>query len=150
MTHIYDGDWETLKRKLCMGDVIEVNSIQELFENYQDFDRKVSLCTQFNIVLKMDNHFIEMSVFHDLLSYVFYLKNEELKCARNKGIEKALEKKRCGKGKYGRPCIDIPKEFNKMIVLYEQGNKPLEEYRKQINMKRSTFYKYAKKAKAVL
>lgn len=150
MIYVYDGNWETLKRKLCVGDVIEINSIQELFDDFQDLKEKMKTFTKFDIALRKDGNITEISLLCDFLSYAFYLKEKDLKVARNKGIVKALEKKRCGEGNYGRPCINIPQGFDAMILLYGRLNKPLEEYRKQIDMKRSTFYKYAKKAKASL
>lgn len=148
MIHVYDGEWESLKRKLCAGDVIEIDNIQELFNDFQDMKEKVEVCTKLDIALQKDGNILEMCMLCDLLSYAFFLKKEELNAARNIGIKKALEKKRSGNGNYGRPCIDVPQGFNDMILQYEEHNKPLEEYRKQIDMKRSTFYKYAKKAKA--
>lgn len=150
MIHKYDGDWETLRRRLCKGDVIEIKSIQDFFKNYQDMEEKTGLCAKLDIVLREDSNELRMCIVNDLLSYASSLKQEELRIARNRGIKKALEKKQSGEGKYGRPCVSIPKEFDDMILLYERRHKPLEEYRKQINMKRSTFYKYAKKAKASL
>ena len=67
----------------------------------------------------------------------------DLKKKQMKGIKKAVEKKQDGNGKYGRPKVKLPADFEAELKSCIAENKPLETYRDKIGMKKSTFYKYA-------
>lgn len=72
---------------------------------------------------------------------------EKRRKAQLLGIQKALEKKDAGKGTYGRPKIQLPEDFKEQIIQRIERNEKLAKYRKEIGMKRSTFYTCAKKCK---
>ena len=48
-----------------------------------------------------------------------------------------------GKGNYGRPSIDLPNDFEEQIRKRLVDREALSEYQKELNIKRSTFYRHA-------
>lgn len=76
------------------------------------------------------------------ISYEEYRKNVRRKCQM--GIQRALMAKENGLGNYGRPKTKLPADFEQRIKECRDRGISLETYRKQTNIARSTFYKYAK------
>lgn len=79
--------------------------------------------------------------FHD---YILEVNRQKLKASQKKGIEKALQRKSEGVGSYGRPKTALPKDFEIRIKACLSKKQKLSDYCDELQMKRSTFYKYAK------
>lgn len=47
-------------------------------------------------------------------------------------------------GNYGRPRAEIPEDFDEQIRYLKKNHLSLEAYRRKTNLKKSTFYKYAR------
>lgn len=76
--------------------------------------------------------------------YLLELNRQKLKASQKKGIEKALQRKSEGVGSYGRPKTALPKDFEIRIKACLSKKQKLSDYCDELQMKRSTFYKYAK------
>ncbi|RGC11379.1 hypothetical protein DXA38_18260 [[Clostridium] innocuum] len=72
------------------------------------------------------------------------LRRDRVKTAQQRGIRKALERSRLGMGNYGRPRAEIPEDFDEQIRYLKKNHLSLEAYRRKTNLKKSTFYKYAR------
>lgn len=57
------------------------------------------------------------------------------------GIQNALEKKKHGKGSYGRPKVPVPNDFAEVVRYHKEQGIPLINYQKKLGMSTSTFYK---------
>lgn len=55
--------------------------------------------------------------------------------------------KKKGKGKYGRPKLELPENFESVYNRVQNGGMSLNEAFKILEIKRSTYYKYAKELK---
>ena len=71
------------------------------------------------------------------------LNRKKMKESQHRGIQKALQRKLEGKGNYGRPSIDLPNDFEEQIRKRLVDREALSEYQKELNIKRSTFYRHA-------
>lgn len=69
---------------------------------------------------------------------------EELKVEQRAGIRRALKKKREGTGRYGRPRVKLPEDFEQQIKVRLRNEEDLSHYCKELDMKKSTFYKWVK------
>lgn len=56
-----------------------------------------------------------------------------------------MKRKYEGKGTYGRPKTILPEDFEERIEECLKRNLSLSDYCEEIGMKKSTFYKYAKR-----
>lgn len=71
----------------------------------------------------------------------------QIKRGQKLGIEKALQRKYEGNGTYERPKIILSDGFTDRVKDCFKNNHPLSVYCAEIEMKKSTFYKYAKNIK---
>ncbi|MCR0206833.1 ribose ABC transporter substrate-binding protein, partial [[Clostridium] innocuum] len=69
---------------------------------------------------------------------------EELKAEQYKGIKRALKRKAEGTGSYGRPRAKLPADFEKQLKERIRKQEDLSSYCKELEMKKSTFYKWVK------
>lgn len=98
-------------------------------------------------VLSYNDLVVDALLLSEFYEFVLDSNKENLKKCQHKGIEKALEKKSRGIGEYGRPRTMLPENFDERIRMCLEGKAQLSAYREELQMKRSTFYKYAKESR---
>ena len=139
--------WEDLKTKLNQGDEISFPNYDAFGFGLLDLRDKLEFCRDHGITL-IDEHWgdLKLNPARELetIDFILSLKNETHRGKQLEGIKKALRLKHEGLGAYGRPLAILPKNFEKKIIQLKREHRPLEAYRKETGMKKSTFYKYAK------
>ena len=153
MEYIYEKNrvtdidyWNYLKSNLHPGDIIKIQTLNDFVEGILDLNEKLTFCKNNNIILYEEKYDIQLNAERELnnLWTILDLKNEEHQKRQLDGIRKAVELKRQGKGAYGRPSAKLPKDFKDIVSWMKDEHRPLEPHRKEIGMKKSTFYKYVK------
>lgn len=144
-TREFKADWEHVKNELKENDVLKLSSLLDLAENEELFIQSLEFCKEKRVALQIHDSVLEADVYMQVLELIQVLeqhRKEEMKKAQRIGIERALENKANGKGGYGRPKVVLPKDFAERVKECLKNCSSLEAYRKQTNLKRSTFYKY--------
>ena len=95
------------------------------------------------IQLSIQGMVIDAAVLSSFYEYIIDLNRKKMKECQHRGIQKALQRKSEGKGNYGRPSIDLPNDFEEQIRKRLVDREALSEYQKELNIKRSTFYRPA-------
>lgn len=142
-----ENNWSELKVQMKQDDILVMSSLQELADKIGGLREKLLFCKETGIQISLGGICLEEKVYMDLLAVIEKeerLRREALKKAQKRGIEEALALSKQGKGRYGRPRADIPEDFEEQIRYLKRNNLSLDSYRKSTNMKKSTFYKYAK------
>lgn len=144
--------YQTLKRRLARGDLLVVKSIDRLGRNYDmiieewaDITRRIGAD-----ILVMDMPLLDTrtnkqnltgklisDIVLQLLSYVAQNERENIRTRQCEGI--AAAKKRGVR--FGRPTVELPKNFLKICREYGSGEITLDEALRLTGMKKSTFYK---------
>lgn len=138
--------WEEFKTRLTCGDEVSFTKIEKFGFGLLDLQEKLEFCKEHGISLYDESFQLSLNSERELAMfyYVLSLKNENHREKQLSGIKEALRLKEEGKGTYGRPIAVLPKDFEEKIITLKHEHRPLEDYRKTIGMKKSTFYKYAK------
>ena len=138
--------WEDFKSQLSDGDEISFTKIEKFGFGLLDLQKKLTFCKEHQISLFDETYQVELNSERELAMfyYVLSLKNENHREKQLSGIKEALRLKEEGRGAYGRPIASLPKDFEEKVMTLKREHRPLEDYRKTIGMKKSTFYKYAK------
>ena len=142
----YSDNWQQLKLQLKKNDILEILSLSSFCTNKEYLEERLNFCKKRNIRLSVNNVIISSDFYMDILFILVREESEKkkkLKMAQYEGIKKALEKKKKGTGNYGRPRIQLPPDFEEQVKLYKKNRTSLELYRRKLDMKNSTFYKYA-------
>ena len=79
-----------------------------------------------------------------LLGYVAERERENIKTRQAEGIASAKSRG----VKFGRPLLDVPKDFIRAYELYQNGLIKVKDVMSMCNIAKSTFYKYAKSIKS--
>lgn len=116
----------------CMGD--DLNQIKDSLKQY----------AKTNTLISFNGNIVEVNVLLQFYEYLMVLNRARLRKCQQKGIEEALKRKSEGNGTYGRPRMSLPNDFDDRIRRCLNKRESLSNYCKEIGMKRSTFYKYAK------
>lgn len=131
------------------GSCVEYESIDLQF--LQDYEKTGCKLKQLlEDCKKQDIHiaFLDKTVDPDWMMNVYKMiikrEREELKVEQYAGIQRALKKKNEGTGKYGRPRVELPADFEYQLKSRMKGNEDLSHYCAELNMKKSTFYKWVK------
>lgn len=146
--------YQALKQILRRGDTVVIKSIDRLGRNYADIK------TEWNDIINnigADIEVIDMPVLNTtnkdnalmgqvvtdivltLLGYVAEQERTFIKQRQAEGI--ALAKAR---GKYAKPCIKAPDGFTELFVKASNGEMTHTEAMRQMNLKKTTYYKIAK------
>lgn len=129
---------EAIQEGIC------IRCLEDLGEDFQIVHKKLELLGNTNIEIR--GNLISSQLLIELLDEYGKLIRSTYKDRQSEGIRKALENKYSGKGAYGRPRVELPSDFSEKIQELMRNNEGFSEYRKEINMAKSTFYKYAKLA----
>lgn len=147
---IYEQNWKELKGKLNRNDVVLLQSLHDLCRDEGSVVDKLEFCSGMAVQLKLQDTVIDEQLalgIIDLIHHEEEHKRRELRKAQRRGIALALERRKTGVGTYGRPHVDLPADFADQILRCNRNARPLEAYRKEIGLKKSTFYKYAKQVR---
>ena len=143
--------YKKLVKKLKVGDLLYILSIDRLGRNYEDIQKQwriltkdigIDICVIDMPLLDTRNGKDLMGTFIadlvlQILSFVAQNERENIKKRQAQGIAAAK-----AKGvKFGRPEKDVPENFGKIIKEWEQKRLPFEEALKQCNMSEATFYR---------
>lgn len=143
----YEQNWEELKGKLNRNDVVKLQSLHDLCEDEKSVVDKLKYCTTHAVQLQLGDVVIDKNLTTDIIDLIHHeeaCRKNELKKAQKIGIQRALEKRRTGVGTYGRPHVKLPEDFEEQVIRCWHNEQPLESYRRKTNLKRATFYKYAR------
>lgn len=140
--------WEVLKKKMDRNDELYTNSIASLSLDTNDFINKIRYIETCGIRLfdanKQILHIIE------IIETVEFLSTRARYMSRRKqlmGIERSLAKKKMGEGRYGRPRVQVPADFDEKVRYMTEHRMSLESYRQSLDIKRSTFYRLVREVK---
>lgn len=143
--------YKKLVKKLKPGDLLYILSIDRLGRNYEDIQKQwriltkdigIDICVIDMPLLDTRNGKDLMGTFIadlvlQILSFVAQSERENIKKRQAQGIAAAK-----AKGvKFGRPEKDIPDDFEKIIIEWEQKRLPFLEVLKLCNMSEATFYR---------
>ena len=143
--------YKRMIKKLKSGDLLYILSIDRLGRNYEEIQRQwrvltkdigVDICVIDMPLLDTRNGKDLMGTFIadlvlQILSFVAQSERENIKKRQAEGIAAAK-----AKGvKFGRPEIDIPDDFGKIVKEWEQKRLPFTEVLKMCNMSEATFYR---------
>ena len=143
--------YKKLVSKLKSGDLLYILSIDRLGRNYEDIQKQwriltkdigIDICVIDMPLLDTRNGKDLMGTFIadlvlQILSFVAQSERENIKKRQAQGIAAAK-----AKGvRFGRPEIDVPNDFGKIIKKWEQKRLPFSEVLKLCNMSEATFYR---------
>ena len=150
--------YQEMKSKLRAGDLIVVKSIDRFGRNYSQ------ICKEWESLVNMgvDIQVLDMPILNTrnnqngltgrlitdivlkLLGYVAERERENIKTRQAEGIASAKSRG----VKFGRPLLDVPKDFIRAYELYQNGLIKVKDVMSMCNIAKSTFYKYAKSIKS--
>ena len=143
--------YQKLVRKLKLGDLLYILSIDRLGRNYEDIQKQwriltkdigIDICVVDMPLLDTRNGKDLMGTFIadlvlQILSFVAQSERENIKKRQAQGIAAAK-----AKGvRFGRPEIPTPEGFNKYVKKWESGEITTSEVLKLTNLSKSTFYR---------
>ena len=150
--------YQEMKSKLRAGDLVVVKSIDRFGRNYSQ------ICKEWESITNMgvDIQVLDMPILNTrnnqngltgrlitdivlkLLGYVAERERENIKTRQAEGIASAKSRG----VKFGRPLLDVPKDFIRAYELYQNGLIKVKDVMSMCNIAKSTFYKYAKSIKS--
>lgn len=141
-------NFDLLLKTVEQEDQIYISSIHQFASNYKKLIENLLKLQKKSIqYLHRENVMLPI---RELISLYEYIEEnrKEIHCEKQSaGIKAALEKKARGQGSYGRPLIEMPKNFEENILLILKKQKTHEAYRIQCGLKRATYYKMVRKLK---
>lgn len=144
-------NYKKLVRKLRVGDLLYILSIDRLGRNYEEIQTQwriltkeigVDICVLDMPLLDTRNGKDLMGTFIadlvlQILSFVAQSERENIRKRQAEGIAAAK-----AKGvKFGRPEKEAPDNFGNLVKAWEQKQLPINEVLKQCNMSEATFYR---------
>ena len=144
-------NYKKLVRKLKVGDLLYILSIDRLGRNYEEIQKQwriltkeigIDICVIDMPLLDTRNGKDLMGTFIadlvlQILSFVAQSERENINKRQAEGIAAAK-----AKGvKFGRPEKAVPDDFGKIVKAWEQKKLPLAEVLRQCNMSEATFYR---------
>ena len=152
--------YQKLIKKLKVGDLLYVLSIDRLGRNYEEIQNQWHIITkEKNVdICVIDMPLLDTRQGKDLmgtfiadlvlqiLSFVAQNERENIKKRQAEGIAAAK-----AKGvQFGRPEKSVPENFSVLIELWEQKKLPIEEVLKQCDMSLATFYRRVRKYRMLI
>lgn len=142
-----ENNWGQLKGQLKRDDILVISTLKELSDMHSGIREKLQYCKESGVSICLKGICLQEDIYMDFLSVMEReenLRRDRVKTAQQRGIRKALERSRLGMGNYGRPRAEIPEDFDEQIRYLKKNHLSLEAYRRKTNLKKSTFYKYAR------
>ena len=146
--------YKKLVRKLRMGDVLYILSVDRLGRNYEEIQEQwrvltkeigIDICVIDMPLLDTRNGKDLMGTFIadlvlQILSFVAQSERENIRSRQAQGIAAAKEKG----VRFGRPKKDLPEDFSEYVEAWEHGTKEHKKILEECGMSQSTFYRKAK------
>lgn len=143
--------YKRLVSKLKKGDLLYIQSIDRLGRNYEEIQTQWRYLTK---VKEVDVAVIDMPLLDtrngkdlmgtfladivlQVLSFVAQNERENIRKRQAQGIAAAKARGL----KFGRPVIDVPSEFPRLVTQWRNGEIKVEEAAKRCNMSVATFYR---------
>lgn len=123
---------------------VELPSFKSLGDELTEVKNTLQKYAESDTVISCNGNLVDAKLLFDFCEYYNKLNRQNFKKRQKEGIERALMKKAEGNGCYGRPKVELPSDFDEQIIKCKQNKVSLANYCEKIQMKRSTFYKYAK------
>ena len=127
-----------------MSEKVEIDSFICLGNDLTEVRNSLKLLAEGRMMIACNGLKADASLLLCFYDYLLELNRQKLKASQKKGIEKALQRKSEGNGNYGRPKTVLPNDFEIRIKACLSKKQKLSDYCDELQMKRSTFYKYAK------
>lgn len=122
---------------------IELSSLSDLGNDLMEMQTQLKEHADAGEVFSYQGMSADAKLVDMICDQILDLWREHLKSCQKEEIKKALEKKKEGNGRYGRPKAVLPEDFNEKIREYIEQGKNLSEYCEALHMANSTFYRYA-------
>lgn len=144
------SDVDRDKEQMILADVSNIpDHSLELSRYVKDeninFSEVLHICQKNKIEVTVYGKVVDPHWMDKINEMVLEKRYVQIKKGQKLGIERALQKKYEGNGTYGRPKIILPDGFDEKVKECFENKHPLSDYCEEIEMKKSTFYKYAKK-----
>lgn len=144
-------NYKNLVRKLKAGDLLYILSIDRLGRNYEEIQKQWRILTkEIGIdICVLDMPLLDTRSGKDLmgtfiadlvlqiLSFIAQNERENIKKRQAEGIAAA----KANGVKFGRPEIEVPDDFAKIVRAWEQKMLSFSEVLKKCNMSEATFYR---------
>ena len=151
-------NYNRMVRKLKMGDIVYIHSIDRLGRNYEEIQNQwriltkeigVDICVLDMPLLDTRNGKDLMGTFIadlvlQILSFVAQNEHENIKKRQAEGIVAA----KANGVKFGRPEKELPDKFTELLCAWEQKELSLEEILKRCDMSQATFYRKVKSVRS--
>lgn len=123
---------------------LDLQSIQEYRITGCKLKELLEECRREQMHISFQDRSVEAEWMYAIYEMIEKRMREELKVEQLAGIQRALKNKAEGKGRYGRPRATLPPDFERQVKKRIRNKEDLSGYCKEIDMKRSTFYKWVK------
>lgn len=146
------SDVDLDKEKMILADVSNIPDHNVELSKYVkdenvDFSELLHICQKNRLEVTVYGKVVDPHWMDKINEMILEKKYVQIKKGQRLGIERALQRKYEGNGTYGRPKTILPDGFDERVKDCFENNHPLSDYCEEINMKKSTFYKYAKSIK---
>ena len=152
-------NYKRLVRKLKKGDLLYILSIDRLGRNYEEIQSQWRYLTREK---EVDIAVIDMPLLDtrrgkdlmgtfladivlQILSFVAQNERENIRKRQAQGIAAA----KANGMKFGRPTLDIPKDFNSIVEKWESGVIRISEAAERCGMSEATFYRRLREYRAM-
>ncbi|RGB65540.1 MULTISPECIES: hypothetical protein [unclassified Amedibacterium] len=137
-----DKNWKDLLSKIKKEDTVFIPSIEMLSFDEEELKNKLETVKNRKIQLTcLDKKTIDATLLLELIEFLNFSRRNKARELQRVGIEKALEKKYKGEGRFGRPRVVRPDDFEYQLDRIFNKELTHESYREELGMKRSTYYK---------
>ncbi|EHJ7843739.1 MAG: ribose ABC transporter substrate-binding protein [[Clostridium] innocuum] len=133
------------------GEIYKEHRVRKVYDLEQqmkrsdfDFEKEMKKCNKLGIKIKMCGKEVEADWLLKVKDQIMLMHYTKLKRAQRRGIDEALQKKLEGLGGYGRPRVELPEDFGVEIQRRLENKESLSEYCRDLQLSKSTFYKWAK------
>ena len=149
--------YQSLKNIMREGDTLVIKSLDRLGRNYEQMKNEWKDLSDRGIKVRvLDTPLLDTSRYDDelmgkfvsdvvfsVLSYVAENERKNIRQRQREGIKIAK-----GKGiRFGRPVLSVPDNFDDIYTEWKDGRIKAVEAMKQLNIKKTTFYKWVKENK---
>lgn len=121
-----------------------IDSMEALGQTSDEVYVCLKRISQLQKTIKLLDKEIDVEVLLKYHEYLLLIIKNQMKRNQSEGIKRKLKEKAEGCGEYGRPKMVLPDDFEQQVKNCYSQDRPLLQYCREIRMKQSTFYRYAK------
>lgn len=141
VTRAYKKGAREMKRTEFQSHDHIVDTRQMLREDPElESDEVLGYCVDHAQKVRLDDQKVDVAWLKQVKKFVMEQHYQSLRRLQTYGIKKALEDKAAVKRNYGRLKVKLPDDFKEQVISRRNHNASFAEYRRQIDMKKSTFY----------